>query len=82
MNQNRKGCSAVCMPDGLYVMGGYDGCQYMKSVEKYDFNIRKWKYIEDMNYPRCHFSSVCSSDFQFIYVLGGFDGKPLNTFER
>ena len=35
MNQTRKNFSAIAMPDGLYVFGGNDGCQYLKSVEKY-----------------------------------------------
>jgi hypothetical protein len=82
MNQKRKGCSVVCMPDGLYVMGGFDGCQYLKSVEKYDFSAKRWKYIEDMTYPRCLFSCCISSDLQFIYVAGGYDGKPLSSIER
>ena len=82
MNQKRKGCSVVCMPDGLYVLGGFDGCQYLKSVEKYDLSVRKWKYVQDLNFPRCFSSSVCSLDFQFIYTIGGYDGKPLSSIER
>ena len=40
MNQTRKNFSALAMPDGIYVFGGNDGCQYLKSVEKYSqFNI-------------------------------------------
>lgn len=34
MNQQRKCFGAVCMPDGIYVFGGNDGCQTLKSVEK------------------------------------------------
>ncbi len=34
MNTNRKGCCAISMPDGIYVFGGSDGCQTLKSVEK------------------------------------------------
>lgn len=82
MNQKRKGCSVVCMPDGLYAIGGFDGCQYLKSVEKYDISVRKWKYVQELNYSRCFSSSVNSFDFQFIYTIGGYDGKPLNTIER
>ena len=70
------------MPDGIYVLGGYDGCQFLKSVEKYDYSTKKWKYIQDMNYPRCFFSSCSSNDFQFIYSIGGYDGKPLSSVER
>lgn len=82
MNQARKGFSAVFMPDGIYAIGGYDGCQYLKSVEKYDFSIKKWKYVQDMITAKCNFSCTASNDFQYIYVAGGYDGKPLNTLER
>jgi N-acetylneuraminic acid mutarotase len=82
MIQKRKACSAVCMPDGIYVFGGYDGCQYLKSVEKYDFQSRKWKYLQDMSNSRCHFACCVSNDLQYIYVIGGYNGKPLNQVER
>ncbi len=82
MNQKRKGCSVVCMPDGIYVLGGYDGCQYLKSVEKYDFSTKKWKYAPDMNQPRCYSSYCASGDFQYIYAIGGYDGRPISTTER
>lgn len=82
MNQCRKGLAAISMPDGIYAIGGFDGCQYLKSVEKYDFMTKKWEYIEDMNFPKCHFSCVNSNDFRYIYVIGGYDGKPINLMER
>jgi len=34
MNQARKSFCAVCMPDGIYVFGGSDGTQNLKTVEK------------------------------------------------
>ena len=90
MNQTRKNFSAVSMPDGLYVFGGNDGCQYLKSVEKYifyfkiryDYYQKKWKYLQDMNFPRSFFSCVASNDCRYIYAIGGYDGKPLNSLER
>jgi hypothetical protein len=79
---NRKGHSAVMMPDGIYVIGGYDGTTYLKSIERYDFNTKRWKYICDMNYSKCHFSCVTSNDYQYIYTIGGYDGKGLGYIER
>jgi hypothetical protein len=35
-----------------------------------------------MNNPRCTLTAVCSPDFQYIYVMGGFNGQPLNVVER
>jgi influenza virus NS1A-binding protein len=82
MNKSRKGFGAVLMPDGIYVMGGYDGEGYLNSVEKYDFNTKRWRYIEDMNFPKSHFSAVSSLDYQYIYSIGGYDGKALSYIER
>jgi len=82
MNQQRKGFCAVCMPDGIYVFGGSDGCQTLKSVEKLDFYTHKWKYMCDMNYPKCNFACVPSRDCVSIYAIGGYDNKPLNIIEK
>ena len=35
-----------------------------------------------MNNERCTLSAVPSADYQYIYVMGGFNGKPLNSVER
>lgn len=82
MNTPRKAACSVLMPDGIYVLGGYDGNNYLKSCEKYDFNTKKWKNISSMINARSHFSCNMTSDCNYLYVLGGFDGKSLNTIER
>ena len=82
MNQKRKGATAICMPDGIIVIGGFDGVQYLKSVEKYDFISKKWTYLKDMKVARCYLSSAPSSDFRYIYVFGGYNGKPISSVER
>lgn len=82
MNQKRKGATAICMPDGIIVIGGFDGVQYLKSVEKYDFISKKWTYMKDMKVARCYLSSAPSSDFRYIYVFGGYNGKPISSVER
>ena len=35
MNEARRALAAVALPDGIYAIGGYDGKQYLSSVEKY-----------------------------------------------
>lgn len=35
-----------------------------------------------MKYARCTLSAVASSDCQYIYAIGGFNGAPLNNVER
>ena len=70
------------MPDGIYAIGGFDGENYLSTVERYDETQNEWVFVSSMNYPRCTFSAVASSDYQNIYVFGGFDNGPLNTAER
>jgi len=35
-----------------------------------------------MNNPRCTLAAVGSGDCQYIFAMGGFDGKALNVVER
>ena len=36
MNEPRRALSAVALPDGVYAIGGYNGKEYLDTVEKYD----------------------------------------------
>ena len=38
--------------------------------------------MNSMNKSRCTLSAVATSDCQYIYALGGFNGQPLNLVER
>ena len=35
LNVPRRALSAVTLPDGIYCIGGFDGFNYLSSVEKY-----------------------------------------------
>lgn len=37
MTEARRALAAVALPDGIYAIGGYDGKQYLSSVEKYNY---------------------------------------------
>lgn len=82
MNMKRKGSVAICMPEGIYVLGGFDGVQYLKSIEKYDFVSKSWIYLKDMTYSKCYFGASPSADYRFIFTFGGYNGRPLNVVER
>ena len=82
MNHSRRNFSSLSMPDGIYVFGGFDGTKYLTSVEKYDFQTKKWKVLAEMNFARSLHTCVGSNDCQFIYSIGGFDGKPMNIIEK
>jgi len=82
MQEARRALAAVALPDGIYAIGGYDGRQYLATVEKYDLQKQQWQYVRSMNTARCTLSAVASSDCQYIYVLGGYNGQALNLVER
>lgn len=31
-----------------------------------------------MKHPKCTMSAISSYDWRYIYVIGGYDGAPLN----
>lgn len=82
MNFARRALAAVALPDGIYAIGGYDGKQYLDSVEKFDLQQNEWIPVKSMQKSRCTLSAVASPDFQYIYALGGFNGQSLNLVER
>lgn len=82
LNIPRRALSVVALPDGVYAIGGYNGKDYLGTMERYDILTDKWTLCAQMNYPRCTLAAVSSNDCQYIYVLGGFDGKFLNVVER
>ncbi len=36
MKMSRKGLISISLPDGIYIIGGFDGKNYLRSVEKFD----------------------------------------------
>ena len=52
MNCRRSG-AGVCVVNGkLYVIGGFDGGTYLKSVEWMDVDNAQWRTAASMNYRR------------------------------
>ena len=52
-------------------------------MERYDIERNVWNKIEHMMSPKCTLSCVVSvPDFRYVYAVGGFNGKPLDTVER
>ena len=62
MKEPRRALSAVALPDGIYAIGGYNGKEYVSTVEKYDFFSNEWYPVKSMRRPRCTLSAVASSD--------------------
>ena len=82
MNYARRSLSAVALPDGVYILGGYDGENYLNSVEKYDLEKNVWVVVQPLNCQRCTMACVSSPDYSSIYALGGYNGSALNISER
>lgn len=34
MNEGKRALSAVALPDGIYVLGGYNGKEYLNDVQR------------------------------------------------
>jgi hypothetical protein len=62
MKEARRALAAVALPDGIYAIGGYDGRQYLATVEKFDLQKQEWFYVKSMNTARCTLSAVTSND--------------------
>lgn len=61
----------------IYVLGGFDGAQRLKSCEKIDINLTNSKYesVAPMNEGRCLFASCLVESQNKIYVFGGSVGS-------
>ena len=81
MNIARRALATVTLADGIYAIGGYDGTNYLNTVERYDEDQDQWIIVSPLNFPRCTLAAVATPDLQAVYVFGGFDGGPLSTVE-
>ena len=84
MQTPRRWLAAVNCDGEIYAIGGqaaYDNSTTMKSVEKYDFAVNRWKYVNDMNHERnSHAACVLQGK---IYVVGGLNKsyQPVKVIE-
>ena len=52
MNCRRSGAGVSVVNGKLYVVGGFDGSTYLKSVEWLDSDAGQWRTATNMNYRR------------------------------
>lgn len=81
-NYGRRALNALTLPDGIYAIGGFDGDDYLSSVECYDDINDKWIVKKSLKHKRCTMAAVTSIDNNYIYVMGGFETVPLDSVER
>ncbi|KAF0153351.1 MAG: kelch repeat-containing protein [Ignavibacteria bacterium] len=70
MPKSKQTCGKV-VGDLLYVIGGYDGAQMLKSVDVYDFKKNSWERIAEL--PKrvsAHALAVNGND---IWIIGAYD---------
>ncbi|XP_027601012.1 calicin [Pipra filicauda] len=72
---------SVYLKGYVYVIGGFDGTDYLDIVKRFDPLQKTWQQVAPMH-SRRRYVSVTVVD-NFIYAMGGFDGSiELNTAER
>ncbi|KAF7494568.1 Influenza virus NS1A-binding -like protein B [Sarcoptes scabiei] len=80
MNFARCGVGVAEFKGKLFVCGGYDRGECLKTVEIYDSEENKWKILEPMNFARGRFAITVVDDK--VYAIGGCNGqKELNSAE-
>lgn len=96
MNQPRRAMSSVTLPDGIYVIGGFDGVKYLNSVEKinyqffnslfsqYNNNVssKSFNFISSISQQMCTMAAIGSEDWSYIYVSGGFETDGIDNIQR
>ena len=69
LNCIRSGSELVECDGCLYALGGFDGTQFLSSMERLEHLFGDWENVEAMTCPRAKFAAV-SCDRE-IYVIGG-----------
>jgi len=65
----------------LYVCGGQDKGEVLRSVERFKAETFAWEPVSSMQQARCNAATVSVNGY--LYVCGGFDGsRALSTVER
>ena len=78
IHPRRSHCS-ISVPGGLFVVGGYDGMNYLASVERLDEESGQWEEVLQLMHPRCTFG-IAPHEQGFL-VLGGFAKTPTDSCE-
>jgi hypothetical protein len=83
MHEERRGVSAIILPDGIYVVGGFNGKEYLKTMLRYDILLNKWFTLPPMIQKRAYHQVTVSPDCRYMFVMGGFDGtNSLRSVEK
>eukprot|EP00960_Hanusia_phi_P051982 761161-Hanusia_phi.AAC.2 len=82
MPEARRGMGCVSVGCSLFVFGGWDGNEALRTCLKFDLTTNSWSSIPSMMSAR-QAMGCCTVRGRFIYVIGGYDGaKNLSSVER
>ena len=71
---------AVELNNKMYIVGGFDGEQYLDSLYCLDLSTMQWEEMSSMMSKRCYIATAVLGGK--IYALGGHDGRHrLNSIE-
>lgn len=62
-----------------YYAGGYDGRNYLSTIERYNELECRWQIVCEMMEQRCTFGLAENHRSDGFYVFGGFAHEPLAT---
>ncbi len=82
MRTTRSSCGAASIDGKLYVVGGRDSREGLKSAEYFDPLVGMWQDLPDMTFAR---SECCAASIDgTLYVVGGADytGRYIKSAER
>lgn len=69
MNVGRQFAAAVSLNDSIFVFGGSDGHNVLRSCEVYNPKLNRWQHISPMQYSRMKHCAVVHTGK--VYVVGG-----------
>ena len=73
MNEGRQFAAAVSLNDNIFVFGGCDGQNALRSCEVYNIKLNRWQNISPMHCSRMKHSAVVHAGM--VYVIGGLTGN-------
>ena len=79
MPTSRGGLSSVWVNNKLYAIGGYDGKNFLTTVEIYDPTTNSWTAGPALNYPRERF--VAGAINKKIYAVAGRGPSNMDIVE-
>lgn len=78
MRESRCYVSTACLGEEyLYAIGGHNGSQRMKSVERFCLESELWAHVRDMNVARSDASACVYKSL--IYIAGGLNDQVIES---